>query len=275
MNKDTQKIIRLCYSVILSIMLLITAVLFMVSCVGIYNSGPYPFTRESIAEAFSKIAVVVYITLALSLLGVVIHFVFPTEEGKLKGEKSNARTLSNLRKRMSVNEISSDSLCNSIEAEIKLRRILSVITAALFAVGSVISLVRLLNLGNYSSPTDPSFDPNGEVMTSAIVIILALLVPTVLSVVLVFVFDRSREREISYMKEAMRLPKNETSNDVECPVSKITSFFKKNEKTVVLVARCTIITLSVALISLGIFNGGVEGVLQKAIKICKECIGMG
>jgi flagellar biosynthesis protein FlhB len=41
------------------------------------------------------------------------------------------------------------------------------------------------------------------------------------------------------------------------------------------IARVSILVLSVVLIVVGIFNGGAEDVLQKAINICTECIGLG
>ena len=46
-------------------------------------------------------------------------------------------------------------------------------------------------------------------------------------------------------------------------------------KLAINVARGVIIGLSVVLIVVGIFNGGAEDVLQKAINICTECIGLG
>nr|MBE6545081.1 thioredoxin [Oscillospiraceae bacterium] len=33
--------------------------------------------------------------------------------------------------------------------------------------------------------------------------------------------------------------------------------------------------VALILIAAGIFNGGMEDVLQKAVKICTECIGLG
>ena len=42
-----------------------------------------------------------------------------------------------------------------------------------------------------------------------------------------------------------------------------------------LVARYLIVGAAVALVVLGIFNGGMGDVLAKAVKICTECIGLG
>ena len=57
---------------------------------------------------------------------------------------------------------------------------------------------------------------------------------------------------------------------------------KKEEKyhdntsnLVVNVARVSILVISIVLIIVGLFDGGVDDVLQKAINICTECIGLG
>jgi hypothetical protein len=42
-----------------------------------------------------------------------------------------------------------------------------------------------------------------------------------------------------------------------------------------LIAKIGISICAVALVILGVFNGGMADVLGKAIKICTECIGLG
>ena len=49
---------------------------------------------------------------------------------------------------------------------------------------------------------------------------------------------------------------------------------EKNKNKAINIARVSILALSVLLIVVGIFNGGAEDVLQKAINICTECIGL-
>ena len=49
----------------------------------------------------------------------------------------------------------------------------------------------------------------------------------------------------------------------------------KKIELIKLIAQLSIITISVCLILVGIFNGGASDTLQKAINICTECIGLG
>ncbi|MBR5602167.1 MAG: thioredoxin [Clostridia bacterium] len=43
----------------------------------------------------------------------------------------------------------------------------------------------------------------------------------------------------------------------------------------IIVVRVALILVAVLMIVFGIFNGGMNDVLQKAIMICTECIGLG
>ena len=50
---------------------------------------------------------------------------------------------------------------------------------------------------------------------------------------------------------------------------------QKTNKILLIVARCVIGAVAIAFILVGIFNGGANDVLVKAINICTECIGLG
>ena len=76
--------IRIAYNVLVSAMLVITGVLFAYECYLIYKSGPSPFTRASIAEAFSHISVMTYITISLVILGAGLYIFMPEKEENLK-----------------------------------------------------------------------------------------------------------------------------------------------------------------------------------------------
>ena len=71
--------------------------------------------------------------------------------------------------------------------------------------------------------------------------------------------DAIRENKALYLKAEKK----------EHTVSFIHSDTAKN------ILRGVIIAASVALIALGIMNGGMADVLDKAVKICTECIGLG
>ncbi len=75
----TKKRIHFLYSILLSVMLIVTGICLCVACAGIYFSGE-PFSREAVAAAFRFIAVPVYLCIALVIGGWILDAVSPAEE---------------------------------------------------------------------------------------------------------------------------------------------------------------------------------------------------
>ena len=71
MTDKNKRIISLAYGIILSVMLAVSGILLIYSCVSIYNLGDRPFTPESIGAAFSKISIPIYATIALVVIGII------------------------------------------------------------------------------------------------------------------------------------------------------------------------------------------------------------
>jgi hypothetical protein len=50
---------------------------------------------------------------------------------------------------------------------------------------------------------------------------------------------------------------------------------EQKKTNTLLVVRCAVLALAIGFIALGIFNGGMKDVFDKAVAICTECIGLG
>ena len=69
-----------------------------------------------------------------------------------------------------------------------------------------------------------------------------------------------------------------TDAPIEEPVSKIArirDFLVENKKPITLGVRIAFVGCAIGFIIAGVLNGGMEDVLNKAINICTECIGLG
>ena len=85
MTKETKMRILRIYGIVLGIVIAITAICLMAGCLSIYLSGPQAFSREIVAETFSKVAVPVFICLGMILVGFVLNFLLsPADEKKAK-----------------------------------------------------------------------------------------------------------------------------------------------------------------------------------------------
>ena len=140
--------IRIAYNVLISAMLVITGVLFVYQCCLIYKSGPSPFTRASISEAFSHISVVTYITVSLVIAGAGLYIFMPKNDEKLKGSRTPSVLVSTLAKRVDFNTLPGD-LTEKIAKERKLRKILLWIRVGLIALSATLPLIHLLNPANF------------------------------------------------------------------------------------------------------------------------------
>ena len=263
MNESKIKRIHLVYACVLCALLVATSVLFIVSCIGIYNNGERPFTRESIGLAFRKIAPVVYVTLAAIAGAIVLKLALPYNK-KSKDNIPLSMTLSRLEKRCPLTLCTADERAK-IEREGRIRRILVWGGAAIVALSLVFSLIYALTPGRF-----PYEDVNEEIATAIVVIFAYFLQSLVYALVVSFFIDASVAREIKYIKEAIARLKNE--GVALAPEKEGESRVKKD---VILIVRCTVPVIAIVLIILGVTNGGMSDVLQKAVRICTECIGMG
>ena len=80
--------------------------------------------------------------------------------------------------------------------------------------------------------------------------------------------DASYEKSISTVKSMMvdKVAIQSGKKEASCD--------NKNEK-ILLFVKLSIIVIGVALLVVGIFGDGIKGTLEKAIRICTECIGLG
>jgi hypothetical protein len=265
--------IRIAYNALVSVMLVITGVLFAYECYLIYKSGPSPFTRESVAEAFSHISVMTYITISLVVIGAGLHIFIPQSEEKLKGSRTPSVLVSTLAKRVNSYRLP-DDLTDKIEKERKLRRVLSVVRTVLLVLSATLPLIYLLNPANFPAE---SGQYNAEIL-HGMLLYLAFLTPlAVYEVVYIVVNDASLNREYDLLKEAIKVG-GVADFKIEEPISrvaKIRAFIKENEKPITLGVRIAFVGCAVGFIIAGVINGGMTDVLNKAIKICTECIGLG
>ena len=265
--------IRIAYNALVSVMLVVTGVLFAYECYLIYKSGPSPFTRESIAEAFSHISVMTYITISLVVIGAGLHIFIPQSEEKLKGSRTPSVLVSTLAKRVNSYRLP-DDLTDKIEKERKLRRVLSVVRTVLLVLSATLPLIYLLNPANFPAE---SGQYNAEIL-HGMLLYLAFLTPlAVYEVVYIVVNDASLNREYDLLKEAIKVG-GVADFKIEEPISrvaKIRAFIKENEKPITLGVRIAFVGCAVGFIIAGVINGGMTDVLNKAIKICTECIGLG
>lgn len=273
-NTDKKKSrIHLIYGIALSVILAVVGILFIWSCYSIYKSGESPFTRASIGAAFDRIAIPVYISIAAVVGGVVINLIIPQDKGKLNGLRTPAVALKALAEKVNVEQLDG-TLKDKIVKERRIRSVLTNINVALLIISAICPLVYLMNPNNFPAV---SGEYNSEILHGMLVYLVCLAPLAIYEVVYVILADRSCRRESELCKEAIKTvgAMTPTEEKHDCPMCRVTGFFKKNEKPILLGVRIALVGSAIGFIIAGAINGGMADVLNKAIKICTECIGLG
>ena len=262
-NRSNQRI-RLIYGIIVSVLTVIVGVCLIASCIAIYKTGDAPFTRESIAQEFAKIAIPVYAYLVAVLLWIPLSFVFPDGEARVRGTVDEKITAERLRARVSDHEASlSPEQRKAMRREFRIRIVIRAICALICVLSALPLVFYLCDLSHFTPALNDS-------VLAATYMSLPLVILGGAACFLEGILEHaSFKREVAFLKELIATEKIgagvSTGADAECRSARIADN----------VVRVIVLIVAVAFICMGIFNGGMKDVLGKAIKICTECIGLG
>ena len=258
MNEKAIKLLRITVSITVSIMIVVSGLLFIAACLQIYQSGGEQiYTPEKVATAFAPIALPVYITLALIVVSFLLAAILPVEKKRLPVQKQYAFLLEKAYEKADL-QLCNAELLQKLGQEQKKRRLALALSLAIWMIGSIIFIPYACNSGNYSSEL--------HLATASIVSVIwwllpCSLIPTACSIFAAYYCQKSMVRELELVKFA---PKATT------PLAK-----EKSTAQTMQYARLAIAVLALGMIVGGFIAGGTADVLAKAVAICTECVGLG
>ena len=259
MSDNLKKKVRLIYGILLAVMLTVTGVLLMMACVNIYNIGGRPFTADNIAAQFSKIAVVVWITVAMVAIGAILTLILPEEKAKLRATVDKKAILARLERIIDPAALPCD-VAEKINKEKTLRRVLLISAIVLIVAASITAAIFAFNFNNFTADHDAS------VLRACVLILPLAFLGLGIATAYVLLEAASIDRQLTLVKSAMATAGGKTA-DTECK--------KEASPRLATGIRIAVAVVAIVFIVLGIFNGGIADVLAKAINICTECIGLG
>ncbi len=263
MSQEKLRKVHLIYGIVLSSIIVLVGICFIISCIDIYRSGDRPFTRESISTHFANIVIPVVICLVGIIGGMVLSF-FPLEKPKLKGIIDTGDIAKKLGAKIDISKCDDETQAK-IKKERKIRLFTNVLCIDAIVVSLVISLIYGLNKNNF-----PASNINGEMVDAMLFILPCAIVGLGAIYATILICNSSYARELNLIKKSLSVAKKEIS--AQQPTANTQRL--EGEK-ILLGARLTILVVAITFIIIGIFNGGMADVLQKAINICTECIGLG
>ena len=260
MSINTKKYIHLIYSIILSVLLIVAGFCLITACIGIYRSGDKPFTPESVAAAFTGIAVPVCLCLSWMIGGFVLDGFWPTKKTKPALQKQDTAILARLYDKTDM-RYAPPHIQQQIRALQSRRKLFKGIALGLLIVGTVIFLIYGLNSNNFHQS-----DITDSMVKAMYIFIPCLAVPFAYGVFAVYYERNSLRKETALVKEllangAKAAPKEDQPKKARLPW--------------LLIVRDCLLILAVAIFVFGFITGGTNDVLTKAINICTECVGLG
>ena len=263
MTEKNKKRIHQIYGILVSIACVFAGVCFIAACMNIYYGGQEAgltqlYTRQIVAENFSKIALPVYTCLVLVLGGMVLNFVMPQEKAKLKPEKNLPLILARLQEKTDLDSCD-HGLRQAVGREQKLRKNWVLLSAILLAGEFLIFLIYACNPGNWGTNSTPSM------VQAMYKMVGTLAVPCLFAILSAYQIRKSVSREIDILRQvSAQFPKNVEKTE--------TKVCRKNS---ISIARIALLVFGILLVVLGACNEGTADILTKAVNICTECVGLG
>ena len=263
MSQDIRKRIHRIYGIAYIAVTVIAGICFILSALALYKTGlaqnTQPYTRELVTQSFARIAVPVYLCLAMTIGGFIVHLALPVERKKSVPEKNLPLILSRLRAKADLQQCDAQ-LRGAIGRQQNARKLHTVISILLTAVCAVIFLAKACN---------QSYWPDPAYVTDAMIGIMPLFAACVLIPLAYIIFTAyfcraSLQKEIELLKQAPKATQVQPTKER-----------KQLPALAAQILQAVCILLGIGFIIYGVAGDGIEGVIAKAVAICTECIGLG
>lgn len=265
MTDKQQRTLRRAYGVFLSVFTIIVGILLIVQSQRIYHSEEIsPYAPQKVGEALSQIAIFLYLWLGAVVVGWVLWELFPEPSVKNKALVYQTHILKKLRARVPSNTMS-EALKRSERTDTVIRYVF--IIFGVFA--AVMVGICVFDKSNYT-PVGNSFNPTSD-MLAMLPKILPWIAAFFLVAIAKAIYDEfSAKKKIQELKELFASTKPTERQKTREPI-----VGERTLSKIKLGLRIGLALCSVLLIVVGALNGGAKELLEKAINICTECIGLG
>ncbi len=259
--------LRHIYTIIISAFAVAMGIAFICVAADIYYSGKGTgviYTREIAAERLKVLA----IPLIVLIGGIICGAIFPLQ--KVTASRKSEDTL----KLLSAKTPSDGAGSEYESAEAKYRKLkaarMCVWCAALglTLASTIASLCYLLNAANFAGEiSEEVFKMMRRVLPWIAVMFAGLIAASVTNGILA-------TKQVRELKTMIKFGNGNAEPQREIHALTTAKSIANNDITL-WVVRGVIFVVAVVFIILGIFNGGAQDVLVKAVNICTECIGLG
>ncbi len=253
--KTRKNVLLWCYRIALSLSIIIAGICLAAQCLLIYQSGAQPFTPETVAAAFSHIAVPVYICGALAVAGLLLSPLFPVQ-GRSVADKNYDLILQRLQQTTDLSLCPAEAAA-AVLAQRASRKRIYLISLALLVLGSIIFLLFGADPAKFDQ-----MEINASMLRAMYWLAGAMAVPFAFGIFAAYYRRSNIQKEIALLRSAPKEAKC-AAVPAKAPSPGPGRF------------RWAILAAAVVMIVGGYLMSGAADVLTKAVNICTECIGLG
>lgn len=273
MTKSKKRVFWLVYGTALALYTLVIGALFIVQVWSIFRSAPdNPFTVSIIKEKFSQISIFVWLWIAFVAIGGVMSYVWVEEEARPKAYVDVEKTLTRLKGVFAADE----SDMQLLRKKSYFRYAVYGVVGAMFAVVATLCAIWIFDITYTPAHDSTFFTEHGAVADRLFKLLPWVLAAMAVWAVAIVVRSFSLKQETAYVKAQIaagkRKPREEQTSEKLEKKGKVQS---KNYAKLVLGLRIGLGVAAVVLLIVGISNGGMIDVYEKAKNICTQCIGLG
>lgn len=256
---DKNKKLSKLFMILVSIQTILMGIVFIVQLLRIYYGNNHIYTSEICGKYVLQILPVILIWIALIITSYVYHRLSNSRDDR-PSKMTNTAKLKLFEYQCPVCD-EDNELKIALNKEKNKRKIVWIINIVIIVLCSLMGLLYLINVKH--------FDSQGNFSEQAIQMTIHLLpwvIISFISLIMCLLFEEaSAAKSIEIIKAIIKTEGKKSENYTKV----------LNEDKKIMIIRLSIIVIAVVLIIHGIINGGAADVLQKAINICTECIGLG
>ena len=271
MKKVSKNIKNKLFLIITSVQTIIMGFLFIIQVLRIYVGNEGKFTREICKDYIIQILPAIILWILLIIASFIYYYIKGNPKEKI-AKLSNINKLTNLEnicpKQSQLDESLDSASLESLDSEYRLlnrekknRKIAFIATLVIIIISSVMGLLYLVNPSHFDSTGDVT-----KQIGSMSIYLLPWVILSFGSLIAYSIYEEySSKKSIESIKKIITISKQKQAKAIK----------QENKTRAKKVIQLAVLVIAIGLIVVGLLNDGDKSVLQKAITICNECIGLG
>lgn len=266
---DRNILLNKIYKIAISILSILLGALMILFVFTIYFNGKairessdptyQIYTREIVGKYLGYLLIPFILWVLVIIAGLVINYLFPINDKK-KIKISEIETYFMIKHKIPLNDENYSNELKIINNEQKKRKIGFIIVSVISLLCMIFPARYLFNFSNFTTIEMSAIEEAKKMVLNVF--------PWIIGAFVLF------GGYIYYMSNSIKKELNEIRNILKTYKSTSKWKMKKTNILHINIVRACIGVVAVVFIVLGIFNGGVDNVIAKAVNICTECIGL-